>query len=197
MKFYIASGYENKAEVQTMAAALKLAGHTHTYDWTIHKEPNKCEDFAGWEKVCAAEVAGVLEANVLIVLLPGGRGTHTELGIAISKDMLILLCARDEEALKQAGEPCPFYYAKSGQWIFGSMARWIKMVGEFMAGWLNEFRCINNYQDNTCLNRMKQCKGKRCAQAYGKCEYCRNYSCGERGEDCDECSHMPQQMWED
>jgi len=36
MKFYIASRLENADIVKRVAAVLKAAGHTHTYDWTEH-----------------------------------------------------------------------------------------------------------------------------------------------------------------
>lgn len=91
MKFYIASSLDNATEVRMLAAALKAAGHTHTYDWTVHGPVE-------WHKLpetAQAEVCGVLDADVLLVIAPGGRGTHTELGIGIASGKDIWICAKD------------------------------------------------------------------------------------------------------
>jgi hypothetical protein len=39
-------------------------------------------------QVADAEAKGLFTANVMIVLLPGGRGTHTELGMAVGQEMM-------------------------------------------------------------------------------------------------------------
>lgn len=89
-KFYIASGLENAAQVSWLADRLKAVGWEHTYDWTAHgRVPHDQRP-----ETAELETKGVLEAEVVIVLLPGGRGTHTELGIAIGSTMLAMaVCA--------------------------------------------------------------------------------------------------------
>ena len=58
----------------------------------------------------------MLAADLVIVLLPGGRGTHTELGIAIGAGIPILLHTEDEGLLSgSSGRTCAFYhYSKVG-----------------------------------------------------------------------------------
>lgn len=85
-KFYIASKLENAPQVRWLADRLKAQGWEHTYDWTVHGsvqgDPELCQ------QVSMNETDGVLEADVVIVLLAGGRGTHAELGIAIGSTRL-------------------------------------------------------------------------------------------------------------
>ncbi len=93
-KFYIASKLENAPQVRWLADKLIALGWEHTYDWTVHGsvqgDADRCRE------VSEKETCGVLEAEVIIFLLPGGRGTHTELGIAIGST--VLAAALCEEA---------------------------------------------------------------------------------------------------
>lgn len=82
MRFYIASRLENAPRVRELAAVLKAHGHEHTYDWTVHGSvQNAGLDVI--ERVAVLGTRGVERADVVIVMLPGGRGTHAELGIAL------------------------------------------------------------------------------------------------------------------
>ncbi len=45
----------------------------------------------------------------MIVLLPGGRGTHTELGIALGSGKRVILVAYFGEDLDEKGRTCAFY----------------------------------------------------------------------------------------
>ena len=78
MTFYVASGVANTERVSRAAAVLSALGHARTYDWTTHgsvaAEPSKRKS-----EVAAAEVSAISEADLVLILLPGGRGTHTEL----------------------------------------------------------------------------------------------------------------------
>jgi nucleoside 2-deoxyribosyltransferase len=47
----------------------------------------------GYAKIALAELAGVREADVLIVLLPGGYGTHVEIGAALGLGKPVILHA--------------------------------------------------------------------------------------------------------
>lgn len=125
--FYIASRLENAAQVKKMANILTAAGHTHTYDWTAHGSvEGESEDRI--REIASGEIRGVLEAAVVIALLPGGRGTHTELGAAIALRKRILICAADEEALQQDGQACPFYWTQQTTHHFGDMADWLPAI---------------------------------------------------------------------
>ena len=75
MTYYVASGVENAARVNESSARLNALGHTRTYDWTRHgivaaAPPEKKE------QVALSESRAVAEAELVLLLLPGGRGTH-------------------------------------------------------------------------------------------------------------------------
>ena len=75
MKFYIASKLENAEQVSKVASVLKAAGHEHTYDWTKHGSV-KGEGENRLREVMQNEFFGVRDADMVIILMPGGRGTH-------------------------------------------------------------------------------------------------------------------------
>lgn len=109
MRFYIASGLKNAAAVQGLARALKDLGHEQTYDWTVHGSVHDSPE--KWPIVSQAETQGVLTADVVIGMLPGGRGTHFELGLALGcGHATIFLYACEEEHLYPEGRTCVFYW---------------------------------------------------------------------------------------
>jgi len=76
MKFYIASSLKNIENVRQVAESFKARGFQHTYDWTTH-----------WPR----KISGVLAADVVIVMIPAGKGSHVELGIALGAGKKIYL----------------------------------------------------------------------------------------------------------
>jgi hypothetical protein len=83
--FYIASRLENAPQVRELRDLLIAAGWRITYDWTAHGSVRGGEaDRQRIREVAAAERNGVIDADVFIGLLPGGRGMHVELGIALA-----------------------------------------------------------------------------------------------------------------
>jgi len=100
MKFYVASGVSNAEKVNLAAAALNAAGHERTYDWTGHGDVSKSEpDFK--RHVAASESRGVLDAELVVLLLPGRFGTHAELGMALAS-------AENKRILLWSESPAPF-----------------------------------------------------------------------------------------
>ena len=111
MKFYVASGVENAERVNAAAAVLAARGHTRTYDWTTHGSVSA----APQEKqrlVAEAEARAVQEAELVVLLLPGGRGTHAELGLSIASagNKRILVFSESEAPFSGADGFCVFYH---------------------------------------------------------------------------------------
>ncbi len=107
MKFYVASNLPNRNMASLMVRALEGAGHECAYDWTEHgsmqTEPDK------WPDVAEAELAGVMRADFVVVLLPGGRGTHVELGAALAMGTRVFLVG-DDELLRAGSYNCVFHF---------------------------------------------------------------------------------------
>lgn len=111
-RYYIATGLENVAlhkEVRTAIDA--LGGFELTYDWTTHgslKDTSQGRLTQG----AIAERQGVMDADFLVVILPGGKGTHTELGMALGqdKDIYVLDMEGDIITWEPGKSTCLFYW---------------------------------------------------------------------------------------
>lgn len=134
VSFYIASGLENAKQVSGLAHMLKLSDYRHTYDWTQHGSVQDC----GSEEIAIVselEYNGVKDADAVIVILPGGRGTHTELGIALADtNKKVILCAENEYQLFENERTCSFYYNSNVTRVIGRPDEWLYKIIEIMTG---------------------------------------------------------------
>ena len=147
MKVYIASSLGNVAMVQRLRDLLVSLDHEITHDWTVvgpghANDPRAVRQADVVDQVSLtlenradADIEGVVSADALIVVMPGGVGTHTELGVALGWNQ----CAEDsygKEPIKvflwaeggldahvePGGYPCAFWYAPDVQVIDGDAA---------------------------------------------------------------------------
>lgn len=94
MKFYIASSLNNREQVRYVSERLKNKGFIHTYDWTVNENVTTLEEL---KAIGLKEKNAILEADFVVVLLPAGKGSHIELGIAIGNDKEIYLYSPNKE----------------------------------------------------------------------------------------------------
>jgi nucleoside 2-deoxyribosyltransferase len=103
-RFYLATRKDRSAQAAPLLEALEAQGWVRTFVWTADEiDPGRHADIA------LAELAGVREADVLIVLLPGGYGTHVEIGAALALGKPVILHAPDRQTL-ETPYPCVFHY---------------------------------------------------------------------------------------
>lgn len=103
LRLYVASRLENHAAVRELLDAARGKGWEPTYDWTTHGSVWQPAAEGRWDVLrdtALKESEGVMNADVVVVLLPGGRGTHVELGIAIGFGVPVLLWAPTQEHLE-------------------------------------------------------------------------------------------------
>lgn len=81
MNFYVASSFKNKNLVREVSLKLKQLGWHHTYDWTQNERANSLETL---QKIGILEKQAVAASDIVVVILPGGKGSHIELGLAIA-----------------------------------------------------------------------------------------------------------------
>ncbi|NOU83169.1 group-specific protein [Paenibacillus sp. LMG 31459] len=124
MKFYIASSLKNVESVRQLAVSLKAQGFQHTYDWTTH---SNIDSISKLRNIGQEEVAGVMDADVVIVLFPAGKGSHVELGIALGAGKKIYLYSSTNE-LNELGNTCTFYHVDSVEQQIGSLGDLINSV---------------------------------------------------------------------
>ncbi|WZY00569.1 nucleoside 2-deoxyribosyltransferase [Bacillus sp. FSL W7-1360] len=94
--FYIASSFRNRTQVQFVRDALIEAGLSCTYDWTKH---GRATTVAQLKEIGEKEMKAVRLADIMIILLPAGKGSHVELGLAIAEQKAIYLYSSGGEAL--------------------------------------------------------------------------------------------------
>ena len=115
MLIYIASRLENYRQVQAVRDALIQDGHVITYDWTQHNSVAQ-QGIERLKEVAENERRGVVSADAVVVLLPGGRGTHAELGIACALNIPVMLITDNHRAYFLPDEnTCAFYWCRNVQ----------------------------------------------------------------------------------
>ena len=88
MNVYVASSLDNKDKAARFISRLRELGHNITYDWTTH---GRLTDKQQMRIAAHRELHGVLGADVLVVYMPGGFGTHCEMGIALGAGKRVIL----------------------------------------------------------------------------------------------------------
>jgi hypothetical protein len=107
LKFYIASGFKNKQIVKTLAINIQLAhGWELTYDWTQNDTALTEETLAD---IGIKEFEAVKNSDVILVVLPGGKGCHTEMGIALGSNKQVILFDPDR-TLSNMHNATTFYF---------------------------------------------------------------------------------------
>ena len=95
MKFYVGSGMKNCELVNYYANLLKENGWEQTYDWVKNVSDDISRD--DMIKYASLESQGIVNSDVVIILLPAGRGAHIELGMAMALNKEIFLCSVTNE----------------------------------------------------------------------------------------------------
>jgi nucleoside 2-deoxyribosyltransferase len=104
-RFYLATKKDRGTQAAQLLRALESRGWERTYTWIAGDEAT-AEQYAD---VALKELRGIEQADVLIVLLPGGYGTHVEIGAALALGKPVILHAPDRKTL-DTPYPCPFHY---------------------------------------------------------------------------------------
>jgi nucleoside 2-deoxyribosyltransferase len=104
-RFYLATRKDRAAEADAISAILKTHGWERTLTWTS-QDGQSTDQHA---RVAQDELEAVRNADVLIVMLPGGFGTHVEIGAALALGRPVILHAPDEKTLETPYR-CVFHY---------------------------------------------------------------------------------------
>ena len=96
-KFYVASSFKNIDTVRYVSNELINRGYIQTYDWTQNVRASTVKDL---KEIGQQERNAVLEADFIIVLLPAGKGSHIEFGVALGQGKRIYLYSQNDEVNK-------------------------------------------------------------------------------------------------
>lgn len=128
-KFYVASSFRNIDAVRYVAAHLKSIGYVHTYDWTKNDQLKKEKKFSleDLRDIGQREKEAVLASDLIVVIMPGGKGTHIELGIALGHGKRIVLYSPDG-AIDNFETTSTFYHLPEVEKCCGTLDDLIKKL---------------------------------------------------------------------
>lgn len=124
MKFYIASSFKNIGLVRYVSENLKNRGYIHTYDWTVNENVTTLEEL---KMIGEKEKTAVIEADFVVVLLPAGKGSHIELGIAIGNGKNIYLYSPNKE-IDNIETTSTFYHLPEIEKCFGTLDELVEII---------------------------------------------------------------------
>ncbi|WP_203246718.1 nucleoside 2-deoxyribosyltransferase [Sporosarcina beigongshangi] len=127
MKFYLASSLLNKQVVNYVSEKLVEAGYIHTYDWTKNDRPSTLEEL---KAIGEAEKNAILASDVVVILLPGGKGSHIELGIALGRVKKIFLYSADG-TMNDFDTTSTFYHLSEVEQVIGTLDELVERVCNF------------------------------------------------------------------
>lgn len=131
-KFYVASSFKNIDTVRYVSNELKKKGYIQTYDWTQNERASTVEDL---KEIGQQERNAVLEADFIIVLLPAGKGSHIEFGIALGQGKRIYLYSQDDEVNK--------FETTSTFYHLSEVEKCIGTIDELIAGVTEEAKLLS------------------------------------------------------
>ena len=126
MRFYIASSLRNIDQVRYVSEKLKNIGFIHTYDWTVNENVTTLEEL---RVIGEKEKNAVIEADIVLVLLPAGKGSHIELGIAIGNGKNIYLYSPNKE-IDNMETTSTFYHLTDIEKCFGTLDELVEIIDD-------------------------------------------------------------------
>ncbi|MBU9711867.1 group-specific protein [Evansella tamaricis] len=123
-KFYVASSFKNIDTVGYVSNELINKGYIQTYDWTKNERASTIEDL---KEIGRQERKAVMEADFIIVLLPAGKGSHIEFGIALGQGKRIYLYSQNDE-VNNFETTSTFYHLSQVEKCIGTIDELIKTV---------------------------------------------------------------------
>jgi hypothetical protein len=102
---HVSTSFENAAMARAVMRTLEENGFFIARDWTALDHAAQLDRLRETERTFQ-------RADVLVILLPAGRSTHVELGMAIARGLPVVLCAPngpDWLRNEKDGRVCSYY----------------------------------------------------------------------------------------
>jgi nucleoside 2-deoxyribosyltransferase len=112
-RFYLSTQKDRNAEAAPLLEALKAKEWERTFDWANRE----ASDTSEYSDLAVSEIRGSCDADLVIVILPGGRGTHVEIGAALAMGKRVILHAPNRTTL-ETPYPRAFHYHPAVTLIF-------------------------------------------------------------------------------
>lgn len=110
--------------VRFVSMRLVENGFVHTYDWTRN---DRCSTIEDLKEIGLLEKEAVLDADFVIVLLPAGKGSHIEFGIALGQGKKIYLYSANDD-LNNFETTSTFYHLSGVEKLNGTIDELINKV---------------------------------------------------------------------
>lgn len=105
MRVYIGAKFGNKDKVTSLSKKLEEKDIVNNYNWALDlKDEESEEDLIESAK---KELNAIKDSDCVIFLLPLGRGSHVELGMALACGKQVILCGESDEVFEN--DPVNFY----------------------------------------------------------------------------------------
>jgi nucleoside 2-deoxyribosyltransferase len=121
LRIYVAAKLDRADDAKRIADLLRADGHIITYEWWTHGAVH-AQGIEAMRAVAMRELAGVLRADLVIVLLPGARGSHVELGAALAAGRDVVLVGALDALSYGYGKDCAFYHHPHVSHVFAADA---------------------------------------------------------------------------
>ena len=105
-RFYIATRKDRESLANAISQKFEAHGWRRTFVWTAQDGSSSADQY---RIVAQSELNAIRDADVLIVLLPGGYGTHVEIGAALVLGKPVIIHSPDHETLNTP-YACVFHY---------------------------------------------------------------------------------------
>ena len=105
MKVYIGAKFGNMDKVISLSKRLEEKDIINNYNWALDLKEEESED--DLIESAKKELKAIKESDCVIFLLPLGRGSHVELGMALACDKQVILCGESNELFEN--DPINFY----------------------------------------------------------------------------------------
>jgi nucleoside 2-deoxyribosyltransferase len=128
MNFYIASSFKNIQQVRYVSEQLKEKGFTQTYDWTRNERAASLEDL---ERIGQEEKSAVMDSDIIVVLLPAGKGSHIEMGIALGLRKKVFLYSPSDE-MRNLAETSTFYHLPEVERCHGNLDELLTRIDTYL-----------------------------------------------------------------
>jgi hypothetical protein len=128
MNFYIASSFKNIQQVRYVSEQLKEKGFTQTYDWTRNERAASLEDL---ERIGQEEKSAVMASDMIVVLLPAGKGSHIEMGIALGLRKKVFLYSPSDE-MRNLAETSTFYHLPEVERCHGNLDELLTRIDTYL-----------------------------------------------------------------
>lgn len=125
MKFYVASSFNNIENVRKVSEVLRNQGFCQTYDWTKNNQADSIELPTA---IGESEKKAVSESDFLVVLLPGGNGSHIEMGIALGLGKTVYLYSSTIEDFEDFSKTSTYYHVEGVKKFDGSVLGFLDFI---------------------------------------------------------------------